>query len=255
MNPDEYQQAWHAHASRTRVTIDTESLLKEMQRSDRSFRSTIFWRDFREVVVALVMLPLWLLLGITMSLPWTWYLTMPVLIWLIGFILVDRWRHPQRPTDPGAPLLQCVKESLSQVEHQIWLLRNILWWYLLPPSVSVMAFFAHTSWTAAGSWWLFGICVAGSGVFLWVIYGAVYRLNQTAVREHLEPRRQHLLKLVASLEDDGTDTESHEVAGLVSTLADPALNCSARASSTRGVCNGDHAGRPLRSILWTVVSD
>ena len=53
MEPDKYQQAWQAHSSQTRVTVDADLLLKEVQRSQRNFRAMIFWRDFREVGVAL----------------------------------------------------------------------------------------------------------------------------------------------------------------------------------------------------------
>ena len=80
MSPDELQQAWQAESSNTRVTIDADLLLKEVQRSQREFRSTIFWRDFREVGIALVMLPLWFILGAMFSPPWTWYLVVPGVI-------------------------------------------------------------------------------------------------------------------------------------------------------------------------------
>ncbi|MCH7686758.1 MAG: hypothetical protein IH899_08770, partial [Planctomycetes bacterium] len=85
MDPDSYQQAWKADAAQTRVTVDVDLLLKEVQRSQRNFRATIFCRDFREVAVALLMLPLWFYMGITMSVPWTWYLTVTVLVWIAGF--------------------------------------------------------------------------------------------------------------------------------------------------------------------------
>ena len=55
-------------------------------------------------------------------------------------------RHKQTPSDPDEPLLSCVKDSLAQVEHQIWLLRNVFWWYLLPSAIPLLAFFAHVSW-------------------------------------------------------------------------------------------------------------
>ena len=90
--------------------------------------------------------------------------------------------HPQKPSEPGDPLLQYVKESLTQVEHQIWLLRNIFWWYLLPPSLSIMAFFAHVSWLASSAWWEFLCAVLVLGLVLYVVYATIYRLNQHAVR-------------------------------------------------------------------------
>ena len=70
MAPDNLQQAWRAHASQTLVTVDADLLLKEVQRSQQTFRAMIFFRDFREVGVALVLLPYWFYAGITQSLPW-----------------------------------------------------------------------------------------------------------------------------------------------------------------------------------------
>jgi len=153
--------------------------------------------------VALLLIPLWFYLGARNSSPWTWYLTVPVLIWLVGFILVDRMRHKRKPTEPGDPLLESVKESLTQVEHQIWLLRNVFWWYLLPPTISISAFFAHVTLLVSKDW-LDALGGAGLFVFLFTLYYFIYYLNQRAVRLQLEPRRQELLALLASLGDEST---------------------------------------------------
>ena len=59
---------------------------------------------------------------------------------IAGFMLADRVRHKRRPPVPSEPLRQCVESSLAEVEHQIWLLRNVLWWYLLPLALSASAF-------------------------------------------------------------------------------------------------------------------
>src|SRR5262249_3640232 len=131
VEPDKLQQAWQAQSSQTRVTVDADLLLKVVQRGQRDFRATILPRGGVEIGVALLLLPYWFYAGIAHALPWTWYLTVPVLIWLIGFFIVDRIRHPQTPSDLAEPLRNCVRTSLTQVEHQIWLLRNIFWWYLL----------------------------------------------------------------------------------------------------------------------------
>ena len=54
-----------------------------------------------------------------------------------------------------------------------------------------------------------------------VIYGATYLLNQRAVRVQLDPRRQDLLKLVASLENETNSEDSNDVIDLVSAFVDP----------------------------------
>lgn len=205
MAPDNYQQAWQAQAAQTRVTVDADLLLKELERNQRAFRATIFCRDFREVATALIMIPVWFYLGAKSSLPWTWYLTVPALLWIVAFFLVDRRRHPQRLSAPGEPLLATVKESLSQVEHQIWLLRNVFWWYLLPLTISIEIFFAHVAWRSVhnGPEAIGAFAFATpSFFFLAAIYGFVDHVNQRAVCLNLGPRRRELLALLASLGDE-----------------------------------------------------
>ncbi|QDV48007.1 hypothetical protein [Gimesia fumaroli] len=205
MAPDEFQQAWQAQSAQTRVTIDADLLRQEVQRNQLNFRAMIFYRDFGEVLVALLLIPVWFILGARTSSPWTWYLTVPVLIWMAGFMLVYRIRHRQKPSEPDEPLLHCVQRSLTEVEDQIWLLRNIFWWYILPPSVSILAFFAQISWLSRSAGWLPALIsfavLAGSLLALNVF---IYFLNQRAVRLQLEPRRQELLTLLSSLEDETT---------------------------------------------------
>lgn len=205
MAPDEFQQAWQAQSFQTRVIIDADLLLDEVQREQKNFRAMIFYRDFGEVGVALLLIPIWIVLGVMTSSPWTWYLTVPALVWVAGFMLVYRMRHKQKPSEPDEPLLLCVQRSLTEVEDQIWLLRNVFWWYLLPPSISIMAFFAHTSWLSRSEGWLYAliffVILAG---FLIALYSFVYYLNQRAVRVQLEPRREELLTLLSSLGDETT---------------------------------------------------
>lgn len=220
MEIDKYQQAWKSDAAQLRLSIDTDLLTNEMQRSQQSFRSTIFWRDVRELGVGLLMIPIWIYLGIAMELPWTWYLEIPASIWVMGFTILDRRRHSQKAGQPSESLLHCSKESLRQVEHQIWLLRNVFWWYLLPYTIAIMAFFVHVSWQASSNWWEFFAKVGGLGLITLFIYGVTYFVNQSVVRLQLEPRREELLNLVAGLEDDSNGTDSKNIIDLVSKLAD-----------------------------------
>lgn len=213
MTPDKFQQAWQAQSSQTTVRVDADLLWKEVQRNQSGFRAIIFRRDVIEIGIALLLLPYWFYAGVRYSLPWTWYLSVPVLAWLAGFQLAYRMRRKPTPGEPGEPLRRCVEVSMTEVEDQIWLLRNIFWWYLLPPGVSVLAFFLHVSWRAADDWLEFlgrGSLQVG---FLAALYGFVYFLNQQSVRKQLEPRRQELRALLAGLGDEAPgENESEESA-------------------------------------------
>lgn len=200
MDPDIFQQAWQAQSSQTKVTFRADVLMQELQHDQRLFAQMISWRDYVEIAVAILLLPVWFYMGHTLRLPWTWYLTVPVLIWEIGFIVVNRIRNPQLPIEPSEPLITSVNNSIKSVEHQIWLLRNIFWWYLLPPGVSILIFFIHVGWLTA-DWWHF----LGNFLLVVVIYTLTYVVNQRGVKLDLEPRRRKLLILLSALQDDGGD--------------------------------------------------
>ena len=164
----------------------------------------IFWRDFREVGVAIILVPLWFYLGAKNSSPWTYYLTVPVLLWVAGFMLVDRMRH-QRQASEGESLRRHVEGSLAEVEHQIWLLRNVHWWGLLPMAVAMLAFFGQAAWQERGGGWWTVLCVSmvvipGVGVL-----AGIYWLNLYAIRAMLEPRRRELETLLMSFGEEMPD--------------------------------------------------
>ena len=210
MNPDKFQQAWKADSTLTRVSVDADLFHAEVQRNQQDFRTTIFWRDVSEVAIALLMIPLWFYLGYHFSLPWSWYLVVPAMIWSAVFIVVDRRRNPQKPNQPDESVIQCAQNSLLDVEHQIRLLRNVVWWYLLPYSISIMAFFIHVSWMASNAWWEFLVVATCFGLVLFSIYGFVYFINQRTVRRKLEPRRKELIALISSLQDETASSIDQE---------------------------------------------
>jgi len=189
-------------------------LLRELERNKQHFEATVFWRDLREIGVAVLMVPILLWMGLHWKLPWTFYLMIPAMVWIAGFMWVDRIRQKRRQPRPGDPLRDCLDRSLAQVEHQIWLLRNVFWWYLLPPGVAAAVFFGHCLWLAWSGGWLAWVAMAGAIAVAALILWAVYGLNRHAVRRDLEPRRSELRALMASLENANADgATSGPVAG------------------------------------------
>jgi len=105
----------------------------------------------------------------------------------------------------AVPVASSGNSLLAQVEHQIWLLRNVFWWSLLPLALSGLAFIAQVAWQErSGGWWtaVGASEVVGIGV---IVLAVVYWLNQYAVRSELEPRRRELESLLMSLEDETPD--------------------------------------------------
>ncbi len=199
MNFEALQKTWQAQPAGARVTIATETLLREVRRNERNFQLTIFWRDVREVGIAAVMTVLFGWQGWHHA-QWTDGLLALTCAGIGAFMLVDRWRqHQQRPV-ANDPLKACVLNSLREVTHQIKLLKNVFWWYLLPFDVALVIYILAP--LAPG--WRRGFDVLMATGFVMAFCGLVswflYWVNQYAVRHELEPRRRELAALLAGLE-------------------------------------------------------
>jgi len=118
------------------------------------------------------------------------------------FMLVDRMLQRRKQTTARDPLKRCIEASLKEVNHQIWLLKNVFWWYLAPIAAALAIFFGHSAWRArnVGSSVVIGAVVGALIVAL--LYWGIYWINQFAVRKSLEPRRQELEALLASLNEN-----------------------------------------------------
>lgn len=201
MNPDDLQQAWQSQRDQK---MDIDMLVERLKQGQQQFSATLFIRDATEVTVAGLMVPIWIAMGIGLKLPWTWYLTIPVLFWIGGFMLAGLFRRRREELEPVESLREQVQRSLAEVEHQIRLLRSVFWWYLLPMLISLLAFFAQVSWnTGLKLGWPQGAMLFAitTGVVA-IVFSGVYVVNQRAVRVNLEPRRRELEETLQSLSEE-----------------------------------------------------
>ncbi len=198
---DELKKVWQSQSPPPRLTLDAGLLLNEVRRNERQFLATISWRDLREVGVSLVLVPVWVWLGVRQSLPWSWYVVIPALLWIAVYMLVDRVRQRPHQAAPGDDLRTSVGKSLAQVEHQIWLLLNVHLWYLLPLFAALLAWPAHHAWKTRDDGWQSLGELAGMAFTFVAVFGFIYWLNQYAVRQQLMPREQELKALLEALDE------------------------------------------------------
>jgi len=201
MNFESWQKAWQSQDTGAKVTINAEVLLREIRRNQRHFRATIFWRDTREVGVATLLTLFFGYYGLRNH-DWTDGLIALACFGVGAFMVVDRLMQRRKQPTVNDSLKTCIESSLLQVNHQIWLLKNVLWWYLLPLGAALGISLGHSAWQAhvAGAAavvsWLVSLLVIA------LVYWGIYGLNQFAVRKSLEPRRQELETLLAGLEEN-----------------------------------------------------
>lgn len=198
MNIEDAENAWRSEPH-GKIPMDLSVLVGQVRRNEASFRAIIFSRDMHEIALAGVMVLVYVLAGLCLHLPWTFYLGIPAVLWIAGYLLIDRLRHRHNKSKPGESLMECVEHSIAQIEHQRVLLRTVLWWYLLPFDIATGAFFLQMGWIMRETgWFAIGITAASLG-FLWVVSYFVYRLNQDAIKTELDPRREELEELRRNL--------------------------------------------------------
>jgi hypothetical protein len=201
MNFETWQKAWQSQATGTKVVINAEVLLKEVRRNQQHFRTTIFWRDAREVGVAFLLTLFFSYHGLRHQ-DWTDGLIALACFGVGAFMVVDRLLQRRKQPVANDTLKTCIESSLLQVRHQIWLLKNVLWWYLLPLGAALVIAISYSNWHAQQS--VFDAVISwGVGLLvIALVYWGIYWLNQFAVRTSLEPRRQELETLLTSLNEN-----------------------------------------------------
>jgi len=207
MTFNELQKTWQKDAGISKLTIDSDLLLREVKRNREHFESTIFWRDVREAGGSFVLAMFFLYQGIKLN-QWSLYFPALACIFVGVFMVVDRVIQKKKLPKPSDPLAGCIKISLAQVEHQIWLLRNVLWWYLLPFAIGASLFWGYVGLKARNDS-LTGLrlmFIGGCFVGLIILCTGVYYLNQYGVRKELMPRKQELESLLKNLSNDNKVT-------------------------------------------------
>jgi len=197
MTFDQLKDKWQNQPEKVDPKVDPEQLLKQVKRNTTTFDVVIFWRDFREAGIALLLVLLILTSGLGC---WQDFLLCFGCLFVAGFIIIDRFK--QKSKNPGnvESLITCIKYGIEKVDHQIWLLKNVLWWYLLPLAIPVGITFIYGFIKAGG----ISNDIGGAKALLFVLGLCifVYLLNQLAVKHDLIPRRKELLELLESLNED-----------------------------------------------------
>ena len=198
MGLDEIQSAWQSHDHGQRLTIDVQLLLKEVRRNHRAMEVELRQRDFGEIFAAVIVAITFGSMAIVMR-EWSLWIAAAGGIFVGLFFIVDRIGQYRRRISPGETLQTCIQASLAQVEHQIWLLKNVLWWYLLPLIPGPVAFLVSISWQSREEGIGSQIVIGTVGMICVIGFWLAYKLNQQAVERTFVKRRNELKALQESL--------------------------------------------------------
>ncbi len=194
MNDEELKRLWQNQPF-PEPPKDVATLVTMAGQKHRKFQRSIFWRDFREAGVALALIPIFVAFARQKNALWTSYLSVVALAFIAGFIVIDRLRWRKAAAGPGETIADTIASALTEVEHQIWLLRNVLWWYIGPSMGALIIEAAHQM--LSGDRHASGF-IGRIAVYL-LVGAVVWWVNQQAVKRSLEPQRSELQKLLEAV--------------------------------------------------------
>jgi hypothetical protein len=124
---DRLQQAWQSQSCGT-IGTNPDLLLKV-----RLQRRIYFWIDIFLISVSLSVGVLMLRFAFRdIQKGWPWLISVASEVWVVGYILLNRWRRRRNAAHYDEPLLTHVESSIKYIEHQMRLDRNMIWWCILP---------------------------------------------------------------------------------------------------------------------------
>jgi len=198
MSFDELQLAWQQQRAVSPQSVVDASAIREVRTKSRAFARTILWRDVREVLAS------FLVAGVFGHVAWSahhegagsWpaWIAAALPLGVGCYFLIDRWVMRRRAVPQGGDLRTELNRAIGEVQHQIWLLRNVAWWYLAPLALSTimlavqLTFYGPENMPVWAELFVWAIILGTTGwLDKWI-----WDLNQKAVRNDLEPRLQNL---------------------------------------------------------------
>ena len=191
MNAKELKRSWKERNDQL-AGENVDQLADHLRTRSSWFENTIARRDLREHAAAIFVL---LFFGVSFfSLP-TVTARIGCGIIMAGSIVIMCtliWSRRGKPLMHQLSVIDFTKEQLLRLDRQIWLLRNVTWWYTGPLMLGIFIF-------------VLGIAPATGFVLAYlaacVLFGwFVHWLNQQAVKKQLMPYREELLNTLEQLE-------------------------------------------------------
>lgn len=200
MNFDDYESLWRAQPAPfpAVTTAERAFVFDRIRQEARRFDRTIFWRDTREIFVALVLsiqlaLSAWHDTGAG-HIAWGLWIAVALILGVAINLLIDR-RHMPRPPAAEAALIEQIDAALAGLQHQARVLSRVPTHYALPLALATMCAGLDSRFQREG---LAALWSPGGFVVIAVsllVGSFVNWLNRLAVRRVLQPKIAELEQL------------------------------------------------------------
>jgi uncharacterized membrane protein len=194
MNPSELENIWNEQKPIAPAPENVAKIAASICLADQKFRRTIWWRDLSEIGAALGVAAWVGFAGET----WLRWIAVASSLFVAAVIIRSRIALRFRPEEVS--MVDRLQQMIRETEQQIQLLRSVLWWYLLPIAIAMVAIVLDRSLVHGRlPQRIDPVGLTIKGVTMGLLFAGGYWLNQRAVRKHLEPRRAKLRRSLSEL--------------------------------------------------------
>jgi hypothetical protein len=192
---DKIIKAWQqAYTRPTSITETTNG--KTMENEMMAFDTKIKKRDFREILVAIAMIPFFLVKAYMSNSTLELIGSLIIAVGCLCIIAVfKRVKSLKQPKTFDMDTKAFLSEFLNRVQVQIKLIKNIAIWYLGPLYLGLTFLF----WGGSNVWFMKIVLQ----LLLTALYYWIYRRNQKAVQNELKPLEAQLQQKIAALSEEG----------------------------------------------------
>jgi Flp pilus assembly protein TadB len=196
MELDELKTIWKKQEIKNRESLSKEQLSVLLNNKMISFDEKIKSRDRREIGAAIFVSFIFGILLFVMDSIWT-KLGCVTIILACGFIsyklITERRAAIDKKSNPNTTFKENLQFELQKVETQRNLLKNIVWWYIAPIFLGSLFFFIGIYG---------GITLILHIIFMIVVSGLVWGLNQHAVSKYIDPIINDIENAIQFVEDE-----------------------------------------------------
>jgi Ca2+/Na+ antiporter len=193
MIDEELKRIWQGASEEARIQFNQSRLLIEMEQKLKRFDDTIKHRNYMEIFVAILLIPVFTAIG--------YFTPYPIsrlgagLIILYCFLVIFKLLHTRRQKnkiDYTTTLKQQLITAKIYIEHEKRLLNTVLYWYLLPPFAGCILFWAGMPMNP----WMLGFLI----LFAILVNGYIWWLNKRAVKTGMNPLIEQIDATLKELE-------------------------------------------------------
>ena len=189
--------------ARLRLTGEAEVRLRELQRQHKRFAAWHFWGDVLEVTGLGMGAGVALYFG-SQEHCWPLFPIALSCLWVAAFLAVELVRRRPTPRSRPEPPLAWAVEALEQVQHRLWLKRNVLWWHAVPIEVGLVFYLVWLAWWSrqtAADLKQVGLVTLLGAVFVGALHLVAHRSPK---RKDFEPRLREWEAILLSLRSNLT---------------------------------------------------